>query len=144
VRRIVTAFATTVTAIVLLFSYHTSTGGSDATTAAVVRPVTPAAAAVTGAATSSTATYTGGVAQTQWGPVQVAVTVAGGTITAADAVQVPTGNSRDAEINAVAVPILNQEVVAAQSAKIDTVSGATVTSDGYLASLQSAIDQAHL
>ena len=76
--------------------------------------------------------------------MQVAVTVSGGTITAADAVQVPSGNSRDEEINAVAVPILNQEVVAAQSAKIDTVSGATVTSDGYLASLQSAIDQAHL
>ncbi len=142
-RRIVTAFAATVTAVVLLFSYHTSTGGGGTTTAAVVRPVTPAAA--TGAtATSATATYTGGVAQTQWGPVQVAVTVSGGTITAADAVQVPSGNSRDEEINAVAVPILNQEVVAAQSAKIDTVSGATVTSDGYLASLQSAIDQAHL
>ncbi len=142
-RRIVTAFATTVTAIVLLFSYHTSTGGSGATSATVVRPVTPAAAA--GATTSSAATtYTGDVAQTRWGPVQVAITVAGGKITAADAVQVPTGNQRDDEINAVAVPILDQEVVSAQSAQIDTVSGATVTSDGYLASLQSAIDQAHL
>ncbi|MEO7746114.1 MAG: FMN-binding protein [Actinomycetota bacterium] len=142
-RRIVTAFATTVTAIVLLFSYHTSTGGSGTPTAAVVRPVTPAAAA--GATTSSAATtYTGDVAQTRWGPVQVTITVAGGTITAADAVQVPTGNQRDDEINAVAVPILDQAVVSAQSAQIDTVSGATVTSDGYLASLQSAIDQAHL
>jgi len=145
VRRIVTALATTVTTLVLLFSYHTSTGGSGTTTAAVGRPVTPTAAATTGAAPAvAAATYTGGVAQTRWGPVQVALTVAGGRITAAHAVQVPSGNQRDDQINAVAVPILNQEAVAAQSAQIDTVSGATVTSDGYLASLQSAIDQAHL
>ena len=142
-RRIVTALATTATALVLLFSYHTSTGGSDTTTAAVVRPVTPVATTGAGPAPAA-ATFTGGVAQTRWGPVQVALTVAGGRITAAHAVQVPSGNQRDDEINAVAVPILNQEVVAAQSAQIDTVSGATVTSDGYLASLQSAIDQAHL
>ena len=146
-RRIVTAFATTVTAIVLLFSYHTSTGGSGATTATVVSAASPATASSAAPSTSTTSaatTYTGDVAQTRWGPVQVAITVAGGKITAADAVQVPTGNQRDVEINAVAVPILDQEVVSAQSAQIDTVSGATVTSDGYLASLQSAIDQAHL
>ena len=146
-RRIVTAFATTVTAIVLLFSYHTSTGGSGATTATVVSAASPATASSAASSTSTTSaatTYTGDVAQTRWGPVQVAITVAGGKITAADAVQVPTGNQRDVEINAVAVPILDQEVVSAQSAQIDTVSGATVTSDGYLASLQSAIDQAHL
>ena len=144
-RRIVTAFATTVTALVLLFSYHTSTGGGGTTSATVVQPVTPAAASAGGPTTSTAATtYTGDVAQTRWGPVQVAITVAGGRITAASAVQVPTGNQRDDEINAVAVPILDQEVVQAQSARIDTVSGATVTSDGYLSSLQSAIDQAHL
>ncbi len=56
----------------------------------------------------------------------------------------PSGNFRDQEINSYAVPILNQEVVQAQSAQIDAVSGATVTSDGYIQSLQSAIDQAHL
>lgn len=42
------------------------------------------------------------------------------------------------------MPLLDEEVVKAQSARIDTVSGATVTSNGYLQSLQSAIDQAHL
>ena len=47
-------------------------------------------------------------------------------------------------INGYALPVLNQEVVDRQSAQIDTVSGATVTSDGYLQSLQSALDQAHL
>ena len=47
------------------------------------------------------------------------------------------------EINDYAVPILNQEAVQAGSAEIDAVSGATVTSDGYIGSLQSALDQAH-
>ena len=56
----------------------------------------------------------------------------------------PQNNRRDEEINSSALPILNQEVVQQQSASIDTVSGATVTSDGYLQSLQSAIDKAHL
>ena len=60
-----------------------------------------------------------------------------------DAVQVPANNSRDVEINDYAVPILNQEAVQAGSAEIDAVSGATVTSDGYIGSLQSALDQAH-
>ena len=49
---------------------------------------------------------------------------------------------RDAQINAFAIPQLNKEAVAAGSAKIDTVSGATYTSGGYIGSLQSALDQA--
>ena len=56
----------------------------------------------------------------------------------------PTGNGRDQEINAYALPILTQETLQAQSANIDSVSGATVTSDGYLQSLQAALDAAHL
>jgi uncharacterized protein with FMN-binding domain len=76
--------------------------------------------------------------------VQVQITVADGKITAAEAVQYPTNNGKDQQINAYAVPKLNQEVTAAQSASIDAVSGATVTSDGYIQSLQSAIDQANL
>ena len=56
----------------------------------------------------------------------------------------PRNDHKDQEINSFAVPILNQEAVQAQSADIDMVSGATVTSEGYLGSLQSAIDQANL
>ena len=63
-------------------------------------------------------------------------------ITSANAVRYPSGNGNDAQINAYALPQLNAEAVAANSAKIDMVSGATVTSGGYLQSLQSAIDQA--
>jgi uncharacterized protein with FMN-binding domain len=82
--------------------------------------------------------------QTRWGPVQVQITVDNGKITAADVLQVPSGNPRDQMINSYAVPVLNSEAVQAQSANIDMVSGATVTSEGYLQSLQSAIDKANL
>ena len=56
----------------------------------------------------------------------------------------PWSNGRDQEINSYAVPILNSETVDEQSANIDMVSGATYTSNGYIGSLQSAIDQANL
>jgi uncharacterized protein with FMN-binding domain len=58
--------------------------------------------------------------------------------------QYPNGNGKDAEINSYALPILTQETTSAQSASIDMVSGATVTSTGYIQSLQSALDQANL
>jgi uncharacterized protein with FMN-binding domain len=76
--------------------------------------------------------------------VQVELVLSGGAISAVDVVQYPSGNPKDAEINDYALPILTQETVDAQSADIDMVSGATVTSDGYVESLQSAIDQAGL
>ena len=56
-------------------------------------------------------------------------------------VQYPDGNGRDREINAQALPVLVQETLSAQNADIDMVSGATVTSTGYVQSLQSALDQ---
>ena len=67
---------------------------------------------------------------------------AAGLVLKAEAVVVPDSNLRDQEINSVAVPILTQETLAAQSAQIDSVSGATYTSDGYKGSLQSALDKA--
>ncbi|GAB7005451.1 hypothetical protein JCM18899A_29240 [Nocardioides sp. AN3] len=68
--------------------------------------------------------------------------MAGGKVTDVQVVDYPHGNPRDAEINSYALPILIKETLSAQSANIDMVSGATVTSDGYLRSLQSALDQA--
>ena len=85
----------------------------------------------------------GGVADTQYGPVQVEITVRGGRIAEAHALQHPSGDGQTDQINAYAVPRLDQETTAAQSAHIDTVSGATFTSDGYRRSLQSALDAAH-
>jgi len=85
----------------------------------------------------------GAAADTRYGPVQVQIIVSGGRITSARTLQVPQQSSKDRRINSAAVPILNNETVQAQSARIDTVSGATYTSEGYAQSLQSAIDGVH-
>ncbi len=85
----------------------------------------------------------GATEMTPYGPVQVKVTLTSGRITDATAIQYPTGQSQDQEINSYALPQLRSEVLSAQSAKVDAVSGATYTTQGYLASLQSALDAAH-
>ncbi|MGF1239238.1 FMN-binding protein [Streptomyces sp. 2-6] len=98
-------------------------------------------AGASGGGAGAARTVTGKVAQTQYGPVQVRITVSGGKVVKAEAVQAPKGGLSDQK-TAMAVPRLNQEAVAAQSADIDAVSGATYTSGGYRTSLQSALDQA--
>ncbi len=140
-RRILLWAMSTLTALVLLFSYKTSTQGPEAT--ASVGSAGQDTQSVT-TPTVTTQTYTGQAVNTRWGPVQVRITVTGGKITAAEAIQYPNSNRRDQEINARAIPALNEETVQAQSAQLDSIGGATVTSQGYLASLQSALDQAHL
>jgi len=72
----------------------------------------------------------------------VQVTISDGKITGVTTLQAPSGDPRSSSISAAATPVLASEALTAQSAKIDTVSGATFTSHGYLASLQSALDQA--
>jgi uncharacterized protein with FMN-binding domain len=97
-----------------------------------------------GSTSTSTETVTGSVAQTQWGPVQVQLTVKNGSITKVSILQYPNGNGRDVELANYSLPILIQETIQSQSAHIDMVSGATYTSTGYIQSLQSALDQANL
>jgi uncharacterized protein with FMN-binding domain len=72
----------------------------------------------------------------------VKITITNGRPSAVEAVEYPEESPRDEQINSYAIPQLNQEAVAAKSAKIDMVSGATYTSTGYITSLQSALDQA--
>jgi len=76
--------------------------------------------------------------------VQVEITVANGTVTDVSVIDYPSSNGKDQQINARALPVLVQETLDAQSADIDMVSGATVTSEGYLESLQAALDEAGL
>ncbi|MFJ4471290.1 FMN-binding protein [Streptomyces sp. NPDC089424] len=139
VRRAVLATAATVSGIVLLLSLKPA---SDPGSAAAALPQQPpgAAAPQGGAQAAGTATVTGAVARTQYGPVQVRLTVSNGKVTLAEAVQAPSGG-QSTQVTADAVPRLNQAAVTAQSAQIDAVSGATYTSAGYKESLQSALDK---
>ncbi|MFF0736647.1 FMN-binding protein [Streptomyces chartreusis] len=139
IRRVVLAGAATVSGIVLLLSLKPASDPGSAQAAGVGAP--PAASAQGGAQAAGSGTVTGEAAQTQYGAVQVRLTVSNGKITRAEAVQAPKGGQSD-QITANAVPKLNQAVVAAQGADIDAVSGATYTSAGYKESLQSAIDKA--
>jgi uncharacterized protein with FMN-binding domain len=138
-RRITLWLLSTIAALVLLFSYRTSTMG-----AATASVATSSLGEGGGTAGGDGTTYKGTVAQTRWGPVQVRITVSGNKITNVAVPTYPNSNGRDRQINAYALPILTQETLAAQSADIDSVSGATVTSEGYKQSLQAAITAAHL
>ncbi|MGW1605988.1 FMN-binding protein, partial [Streptomyces eurythermus] len=86
-------------------------------------------------------TVTGDAVRTPYGPVRVRITVAAGRIVRAEAVQAPSGGLSGQKTE-LAVPRLGREAVAAGSADIDAVSGATYTSTGYRRSLQSALDRA--
>ncbi len=185
-RRITFAIVSTISAIVLLFSYKTSrgpevveaasnnTGGAQA---GIVQPPakpnppqsTPPAGADPntgqnqqnqpnqnqpnqgqnqqqnqgGQAQSRNVTVNGNAVQTEQGPVQVQVKISGGRIVDVAALQKPSGDQRHDEISAFSIPKLRSQALAAQSAQIDGVSGATATSGGYRQSLQSALDAAN-
>jgi len=150
-RRIALWFLSTAAVVALLFGYDTSTSGPEpaASETVVAAPAAPGSSGTgssgSGSSGSGTATtVAGSVASTRWGDVQVTITVTDGKITAVDVPEYPTANGKDRQINAYALPILKQETLSAQSADIDMVSGATVTSEGYVESLQSALDEAGL
>ena len=109
---------------------HAPTPGTNPT-----NPPAPTPAGFTG-------TVVGATSSTKYGPVQVEAVYSGGRITNVIAMQLPSGDSKSISIAQHAAPILRSEALTAQSAQINTVSGATYTSDGYKASLQSAIDKA--
>jgi uncharacterized protein with FMN-binding domain len=152
-RRIVLASAATVSGMVLLLSLKPHTSPTLATAAAKPPAVSSSSAPSSGSGpaggagpgtTTGSKTATGDTVQTRWGPVQVRVTIKSGRLTDVTAVQYPQDNPRDQEINSYALPQLRREALAAQSAQIDMVSGATYTSTGYQQSLQSALDSAGL
>lgn len=146
-KRIVYWLLSTVTVVVLLFGYRTSLAGHWPGKG---RPSPPrrrrrplrAPRPLARPRARSPARWS----RPSGGPVQVQVQVKvnGGKLADVSVLQSPNGNPRDQEINAYALPILVQESLDAQSANIDMVSGATVTSDGYLQSLQGALDKAGL
>jgi len=119
----------------------TGTSGGTTTPAAPTPTATPGATATTTAVSGS---FTGSSVSTRFGDVQVQVVVANGKITDVKALHLTDDGGRSVQISNYAAPILRSEVIKSQSAQVSTVGGATYTSDAYLTSLQSAIDQAGL
>jgi uncharacterized protein with FMN-binding domain len=152
--RALTAALVTIAAIALVVSFRSTPHlqkGRLANVAPLRRqtpaPTPPAASAsATATATPRAATtrrVTGDPVDTQYGVVQVRVTVRGGRIVSIANLALPFDRNRSQEISSIAGPLLQREALKAQSARIDVVSGATYTSDGYAQSLQSALDRAH-
>jgi uncharacterized protein with FMN-binding domain len=173
-RRAVVVLGSTVAGLAALFSYKTHVAGIAVASTAPATPTVSAAPMTPSATPSKTVTkkpatkkkhatapttsapppppttsapppkpsgnFTGPLENTQYGAVQVQITVSNGKITNADG-SLPQGGSH---VGQDAMPQLNQEVLTAQSAQIQGVSGATYTSQGYIQSLQQAIDQAGL
>jgi uncharacterized protein with FMN-binding domain len=120
-----------------------SSGTTDSSGAAGASGASGAAGAA-GAAAKAGGTYDGEVVQTRFGTVQVQITVEAGQITDVTALKLTDAEGRSVQISNYAAPVLRSEVLQAQSANVQTVGGATVTSDAYLTSLQAALDAANL
>jgi uncharacterized protein with FMN-binding domain len=125
-----------------------STSGGSTSGGSTPRPNatsggTTSGGTTSGGTTTGTKTLTGTLIETRYGPVEVVVTITNGKIVSVTADQLPS-DGRSGEISAYVEPILSGEAMAAQSATIDLVSGATYTSTGYATSLQAALDQAGL
>lgn len=168
-RKVALALVSTAVGLVLLLSYKShpphaagavlsdapSPGGAAPDASATPTPTSPSSPAPTPSAkptASSTAKrstpapttrqITGDAVNTDYGTVQVRITVVGTKISNVTALQLPNDRARSQEISSFAGPQLRSEALAAQSANIDAVSGASYTSAGYVKSLQSAIDRA--
>lgn len=158
-RRAAATFAGTVVGLGLLLEAKTGAGAPRSALAPgfATRPLasappapdpTPSGAAprtrttATTAPASATRAIDGPAVDVRYGIVQVAVTLQGNRITDVTALQLPSDRARSRAISQYAAPILRSEALRAQGAQIDTVSGASYTSDGYAQSLQAALDQA--
>ena len=132
----------TVAGVAAVLGYHPHPQTSASLPPAAVSPqASSGSGGSTGGSSSGTQTVTGDSVPNGYGNVQVRVTASGGEIAQVEAVQLPDGDGQSQSISSFSAPQLAQQALAAQSASIDGVSGATYTSDAYRSSLQSAIDQ---
>ncbi|MFC4472224.1 FMN-binding protein [Streptomyces xiangluensis] len=146
-KRAIPVLVVSIAALIPVWRYAPSTETSSSSTEVAAPASTPSAAASPGSDSSgssdsgssgsgtSNQVIAGSTLNTDKGPVQVEVTFEGDTISSVRMLQQPNHPQTEA-----AVPKLIEETLEAQSADIDTVSGATITSEGYVESLQAAID----
>jgi uncharacterized protein with FMN-binding domain len=163
VKRAITAVVATIAGVAWLVTYRVTPHPSPVAAAAPAEQPTPtpasspepAASATPAAAAAPTPTpvptnkpangsFTGAVIPTQFGDIQVRVVISAGRVTDVSALQMPTDRARSAEITQYVTPVLHDEVIQAQSAHIDVISGATFTSEAYAESVNDALRQDHL
>jgi uncharacterized protein with FMN-binding domain len=162
-KRVALTIVATITGLVLLLQFKSPPNGAGRP--AALAPVSPSSSAgssspspsprrthrahhrtspsATATATTTSHSAIGATITTRYGPVQVKVTESANRITDVAAVKLPSEDAHSQSIAAYAAPKLRQEAITANSARIDVVSGATYTSDGYAQSLQSALDNLH-
>ncbi|MCU0281041.1 MAG: FMN-binding protein [Acidimicrobiia bacterium] len=156
-KRVIAAVSLTVAGLAALLGFKTRDASSEAaapttttigqpavTTTGGGTPAEPTTTTAAGAATTAapaTVQVDGPVVDTRYGPVQVAVVVADGVLVDVVALQLPSGDRESDQISEYAAPRLEEMALAAQSAEIDVVSGATFTSRAYADSLQAALDE---
>jgi uncharacterized protein with FMN-binding domain len=160
-RAVISAFLTAVAVVLLInfktpsqqglaaFGRQTVTGSQSSRASASASPSSSASASGSATASSqptaspatASKTITGPAISYFYGTAQVQVTLVNGRITDVVALQLPT-EGRSGGISQAVEPMLRSEVLSAQSAQIDLISGATYTSEAYATSLQGALDQA--
>ncbi|WP_144120024.1 FMN-binding protein [Catellatospora sichuanensis] len=138
-RKITFFLLATIAGLIGLFSYRTSFGEAVPQS----RPAEAATPAPSPTVIAGGRLVDGDAVFTEYGTVQVRVTFAGGRVADVVILQKHTVHEHSLVLNELALPRLREQVLDAQSAEVDTVSGATATSRAYLDSLQSAIDRAH-
>jgi uncharacterized protein with FMN-binding domain len=163
VKRAITALLATVVGVAWMVTYRVTPHARPVAAAAPAEQPTPTdtptpadsgtpAAAATATPTPTpvptnkpaNGSFTGAVIPTRFGDVQVRVVIASGRVTDVSALQMPTDRARSAEITQYVTPVLHDEVIQAQSAHIDVISGATFTSEAYAESVNDALRQDHL
>jgi uncharacterized protein with FMN-binding domain len=139
-KRGIVASALVVGALVLILSFRTPE--PSGLSLASLDPGSSGGSSTT-ISTAYSGQLTGDAVRTPFGTVQVQVTLQNGRITDVQAIQSPNDNGHSHAVSQYATPQLRSEVLAAQSAQVDSISGATYTSYAYMQSLQSALDRAH-
>ena len=152
-RRVILAVTGTIAGLVALLSFkaHVPTvpvaatsgtgGGSSTSSSSSSRTIPGEFQSAVDPLTAGETTITGKVANTVYGPVQLELVVKSHKIVKVAVLEQPTNTIHDIQIGEFAFPKLISETLTAQNAKVDAVSGASYTSAGYIASLQSAVDR---
>jgi uncharacterized protein with FMN-binding domain len=140
--RSIPALLVTAVAVALLLSFRAAPARVSVKPAPIATAAKPPAGRSARRAPGRTRRLTGAAVQDPYGTVQVVATLKGGRITDVQAVAMPLDSDRSRSINTAAAPLLRSEVLRAQSAQVDVLSGATYTSMAYAQSLQAALDRA--